>query len=136
MIWSKYTKLVKNTKDKCIVDAVDVKDVYVGDNGAYELTATYFLVVEPEQWEAFIAEQAGQQAEAQKTEQDKKLAEACDTILKTDPFGAQYNGYKLIDIVKTDYLWLDKALKEMKNQYIVNRLIIIKEAIDNGKIEI
>ena len=136
MIWSKYTKLVKNTKDKCIIDAVDIKDVYIDDTGAHELTATYFLVVEPDQWDAFIAEQTSQQTTIEKNEQDNKLLDACNTILKTDPFGARFNGYKLIDIFKTDFLWVDKALKEMKNQYIVSRLVIIKEAIENGKIEI
>lgn len=140
MVISKYTKLKPITKSPAtaahIVDFVDVKDYVEVGNDARQVVITYAVCVDDRDWDNFIAEQAGFTEKKEQAEEDKKLTEACETILKTDPFGGDYNNMRLIDIYKANFLWVEKALKEMKNTYIVNRLKIIKEAVENGKIDV
>lgn len=139
MVISKYTKLTPMTRTTTtahIVDFVDIKDYVEVGNDARQVVITYALCVAPEDWDKFIAEQAVFTEKKEQAEEDKKLNEACETILKTDPFGGDYNNMRLIDIYKANFLWVEKALKEMKNTYIVNRLKIIKEAVENGKIDV
>lgn len=136
MVISKYTKLTRNPNGKCIVDFIDMKDYVDTGADARQVVITYALCVDPENWDAFVAEQAGFTESKEKAQEDKKLTEACETILKTDPFDNKYNGWKLIDIYKANFLWVEKALNEMKNTFIVNRLKIIKEAVENGKIDV
>ena len=139
MVISKYTKLKKITASPnlpYIVDFIDIKDYVEVGNDAKQMVITYALCVEEDDWEKFLLEQKAQMQKAAIEKENKELDEACQTILRTDPFGAAYNGKKLIDIVKADFLWFDKALKEMKNPYILTKLKLIKEAIDNGKIDV
>ena len=140
MVVSKYTKLKKINASPSlpyIVDFIDVKDFACNDKGdIVQVTITYALCVEPEDWEKYLVEQKAQMQKAAVERENKELDEACNTILRTDPFGATYNGKKLIEIIKADFLWFDKALKEMKNPYILPKLKLIKEAIDNGKIDV
>ena len=139
MVISKYTKLKKITASPnlpYIVDFIDIKDYVAVGNDAKQMVITYALCVEEDDWEKFLLEQKAQMQRAAIEKENKELDEACQTILRTDPFGAAYNGKKLIDIVKADFLWFDKALKEMKNPYILPKLKLIKEAIDNGKIDV
>jgi len=140
MVISKYTKLKKITASPnlpYIVDFIDVKDYAHNEKGdIVNVVITYALCVEEDDWEKFLTEQKAQMQKAAIEKENKELDEACQTILRTDPFGAAYNGKKLIDIVKADFLWFDKALKEMKNPYILPKLKLIKEAIDNGKIDV
>lgn len=139
MVISKYTKLKKITSSPnlpYIVDFIDIKDYVEVGNDAKQMVITYALCVDPDDWDKFLTEQKAQMQKAAIERENKELDEACNTILRIDPFGATYNGKKLIDIVKADFLWFDKALKEMKNPYILPKLKLIKEAIDNGKIDI
>lgn len=140
MVISKFTTLKPINKTPnltCIVDFVDIKDYTILENGAVQqVVITYALCVNPNQWELFLEEQAILGNQKAVAEENEKLKDACETILTTDPFGAKYSGWKLIDIYKANFLWVDQALKEMRNKYIVERLKIIKEAVDNGKITI
>lgn len=61
--------------------------------------------------------------------------EACETELKSDPFkSGWHNGHKLIEIRENDPEWWARALKELKNNFIVAKMKIIEEGIANGKI--
>ena len=61
-----------------------------------------------------------------KTKQEQDLENALDTVLNKDPFGDVYSGWKLKDIVDTDPEWIDKAIKDLKNTFIKDKLILIK----------
>jgi hypothetical protein len=61
--------------------------------------------------------------------------EACETELKSDPFkSGWHNGHKLIEIRENDPEWWARALKELKNNFIVAKMRTIEEGIANGKI--
>lgn len=60
--------------------------------------------------------------------ESKELTEAKNTILNTDPFGNRHAGQTLGEIVKDDPAWVQKALKEMTNKYIRDRLELIVES--------
>lgn len=61
--------------------------------------------------------------------------EACETELKSDPFkSGWHNGHKLIEIRENDPEWWARALKELKNNFIVTKMKTIEEGIANGKI--
>jgi len=95
----------------------------------------YLLAVHLKDWQNFIEEQR-QNANTSNEQETKELTEACETVLKIDPFGGKYNGFKLIDICKANILWVYKAINEMHNKYIVDRLKIILKGAEDGKIDI
>lgn len=58
-----------------------------------------------------------------------------DTVINRDPFGAKYSGKKIKDIfIAGDKDWLDNALKNMKNEFIRERLQYIVDRGGYGKI--
>ena len=61
-----------------------------------------------------------------KTKQEQDLENALDTVLNKDPFGDVYSGWKLKDIMENDPEWIDKAIKDLKNTFIKDKLILIK----------
>ena len=91
----------------------------------------YEIVKEAEFYEA-IKQGATTQPEA---DNSADFIEACETPLKSDPFkSGWHNGHKLIEIRENDPEWWAKALKELKNNFIVAKMKIIEEGIANGKI--
>lgn len=138
LIKSKYTYLINidyinileyETQNKYkVVSIIETKNDIV-----------YCQCVKLDDFDKFIEEQKqNNNAEAEKVlhKEQEALDEACNTVLKTDPFGGKYNGFKLIDIYKSNILWVDKALNEMHNKYIVDRLKIIQKGVEDGKIDI
>lgn len=138
LIKSKYTYLINidylniteyQTQNKYkAISIIETKDGVV-----------YCQCVKLEDFDNFIEEQQiNNNVEAEKVLQKEQeaLDEACNTVLKTDPFGGKYNGFKLIDILKSNALWVDKALEEMRNKYIVDRLKLILKGVEDGKINI
>ena len=68
-------------------------------------------------------------------ENSADFIEACETELKSDPFkSGWHNGHKLIEIRENDPEWWARALKELKNNFIVAKMRTIEEGIANGKI--
>lgn len=61
-----------------------------------------------------------------KNKEDQALENALDTVLNKDPFGDVYSGWKLKDIMENDPEWIDKAIKDLKNTFIKDKLILIK----------
>lgn len=58
-----------------------------------------------------------------------------DTTLNKDPFGGKYSGMKLRAIFEAgDKQWLSTALKELKNEFIKDRLQYIVDRGGYGKI--
>ena len=58
-----------------------------------------------------------------------------DTTLNKDPFGGKYSGMKLRTIFEEgDKQWLSTALKELKNEFIKDRLKYIVDRGGYGKI--
>lgn len=62
-----------------------------------------------------------------KNKEDQALENALDTVLNKDPFGDVYSGWKLKDIADNDPEWIEKAVKELKNTFIKDKLIIIQK---------
>lgn len=64
----------------------------------------------------------------QNTYSDEKIEEYSEIILNNDPF-YKYSGSKLGDIIKLkDMNWINKALKEMRNEYIKTRIEYLAKA--------
>lgn len=59
-----------------------------------------------------------------------------DTIINRDPFGAKYSNQPIKAVFEAgDKQWLDTALKNMKNEFIRERLQYIVERGGYGKIK-
>lgn len=137
MITSRYIKLYKQQpSNTIIVDTVNIKDFIVTDSGGYQAEITYLACVKTEDFDNFKQEQEQEAVKIVKQEENKKLEEACNAVLRTDPFGKKYNGWKLIDIYKANFLWVDKYINESTNKFMVEKLKIIKEAVENGEIDV
>ena len=64
----------------------------------------------------------------QNTYSDEKIEEYGHTILNNDPF-FKYSGHELKDIIEAkDVAWINKALKEMRNEYIKTRIEYLAKA--------
>lgn len=58
-----------------------------------------------------------------------------DTVINKDPFGGKYSGLKIKTVFENgDKQWLTTALKEMKNEFIKDRLQYIIDRGGYGKI--
>lgn len=62
-----------------------------------------------------------------KNKEDQALENALDTVLNKDPFGDVYSGWKLKDIADNDPEWIEKAIKDLKNTFIKDKLILIQK---------
>lgn len=70
-----------------------------------------------------------------KSKHDIDFENYLDTILNKDPFGGKYSGMKLRTIFEAgDRQWLSTAFKELKNEFIKDRLQYIVERGGYGKI--
>lgn len=79
--------------------------------------------------------QTAKQDTKPEAENNEDFIEACETELKSDPFkSGWHNGHKLIEIRENDPEWWARALKELKNNFIVAKMRAIEEGIANGKI--
>ena len=138
LIKSKYTYLINidyinivehETQNKYrVVSIIETKNDIV-----------YCQCVKLEDFDAFIEEQKTNiiiETENAKQKDKEILKEACETVLKIDPFGGKFNGKKLIEIYKSNILWVDKAIKEMRNKFIVDKLLLIQKGVNDGKIDI
>lgn len=92
----------------------------------------FYEVVTRNDFAEAIKQGATNQPEA---ENNEDFIEACETELKSDPFkSGWHNGHKLIEIRENDPEWWARALKELKNNFIVAKMKTIEEGIANGKI--
>ena len=75
----------------------------------------------------------GQKQQPKKQSDDEKIAEYRNVILNKDPFG-KYSGKTLGEIVDSgDDQWIEKVLKNMKNDYIRTRLeFLVNNKGDDG----
>lgn len=70
-----------------------------------------------------------------KSKHDIDFENYLETTINKDPFGGKYSGMKLKTIFEQgDKQWLETALKEMKNEFIKDRLKYIVERGGYGKI--
>lgn len=70
-----------------------------------------------------------------KSKNDIDFENYLDTTINKDPFGGKYSGMKIKSIFENgDKQWLETALKEMKNEFIKDRLKYIVERGGYGKI--
>lgn len=59
-----------------------------------------------------------------------------DTVINKDPFGAKYSGKKIREVFENgDAKWLETALKELRNEFIRDRLQYIVDRGGYGKIQ-
>lgn len=59
-----------------------------------------------------------------------------DTTINKDPFGAKYSGKKIREVFENgDIQWLEKALKELRNEFLRDRLQYIVDRGGYGKIQ-
>lgn len=66
---------------------------------------------------------------------DMQMQDNLDTIINYDPFGNKYSGKPIRDIFEAgDKAWIDKALKNMKNEYIREKLEYIVSRGGYGKV--
>lgn len=94
--------------------------------------ARFYEIVTIKDFAEAIKQGATTQPEA---DNSADFIEACETELKSDPFkSGWHNGHKLIDIRENDPEWWARALKELKNNFIVSKMRTIEEGIANGKI--
>lgn len=63
--------------------------------------------------------------EKEQKKEDEELENAMDTILNSDPFGGVHAGQKLGYIYQNDKKWIERALKELRNTFILDRIKII-----------
>lgn len=92
----------------------------------------YYEIVTKKDFAEAIKQGATTQPEA---DNSADFIEACETELKSDPFkSGWHNGHKLIEIRENDPEWWARALKELKNNFIVAKMKTIEEGIANGKI--
>lgn len=116
-----FNEICKAERDQLLIVQVDsINDVIF-----YEVVAKKDFVYAIEQG-------ATTQPEA---DNSADFIEACETELKSDPFkSGWHNGHKLIEIRQNDPEWWARALKELKNNFIVAKMRTIEEGIANGKI--
>lgn len=70
-----------------------------------------------------------------KSKHDIDFENYLETTINKDPFGGKYSGMKLKTIFEQgDKQWLETALREMKNEFIKDRLRYIVERGGYGKI--
>lgn len=70
-----------------------------------------------------------------KSKHDIDFENYLETTINKDPFGGKYSGMKLKTIFEQgDKQWLETALKEMKNEFIKDRLKYIVDRGGYGKI--
>lgn len=66
---------------------------------------------------------------------DIEFENALDTVINKDPFGAKYSGKRIREIFENgDAAWLDFALKNMHNPFILDKLKYIVSRGGYGKI--
>lgn len=59
-----------------------------------------------------------------------------DTVINKDPFGAKYSGKKIREVFENgDAKWLETALRELRNEFIRDRLQYIVDRGGYGKIQ-
>jgi len=104
-----------------------------------EYSNTILQIVTNEQTETVIVECISQLAETMidepKSKHDIDFENYLETTINKDPFGGKYSGMKLKTIFEQgDKQWLETALREMKNEFIKDRLRYIVERGGYGKI--
>ena len=66
----------------------------------------------------------------QNTYNDEKIKEYSDVVLNNDPF-YKYSGATLGEIIEAkDVNWINRALKEMRNEYIKTRIEYLAKAFN------
>lgn len=59
-----------------------------------------------------------------------------DTVINKDPFGAKYSGKKIREVFESgDAVWLERALAELRNNFLRDRLQYIVDRGGYGKIQ-
>ena len=131
-----FKRLNKNSKIKFY--GVDFfKDNNIIDS--IEYSNTILQIVTHEESKTVIVECISQLAETMidepKSKHDIDFENYLETTINKDPFGGKYSGMKLKTIFEQgDKQWLETALKEMKNEFIKDRLKYIVERGGYGKI--
>ena len=117
-------KIVEIENQNLILQIVNVP--FVRDSSTID--NDYFII-------EYISKLEETMTDEPKSKHDIDFENYLETTINKDPFGGKYSGMKLRTIFEQgDKQWLETALKEMKNEFIKDRLKYIVERGGYGKI--
>lgn len=64
---------------------------------------------------------------------DSKLEDAMNTVINYDPFGGKFTGKTVAEACRSTE-WTEKAVKGLKNMFLLDRVKLVRGAMDEGVI--